>query len=465
MVYWIILGECQLKKLSLTAILLGSVLSAPAHAISISPTSDATGLANTLFLNLPGLQITDATLDGAFGQTGTFTNESGTYGLPNSGIVLSSGHVSDYADGPNTETAFTTEFDEFGFGGEVDEAFNGATPEEQALLGPISGQPFHFDVALLDISFNVDADVSQVSFFGTFGSEEFPRFVGSEFVDGFGLFVNGTNVAGVQPADGGPNLPLNVNHPDFDASITGTELNAVLAPNGNPVLRFDVPVNPGEVNQFQIIVGDSGDTSLDTTIYLSSFIAQGNPGDTGGTPTTGTGTTEFNPVLPSNPPDPETGEFVIALPEVPAGETVWIDPPVSVGFTYDAGTDQFASITAPSLATVADLDGYIVEVGGVQHLLAAGATLDFQSLFGETPTTFKLLGIDPDLGLDPANALAFPLGVSFVSAVSDGSVSITPITLDVGGGVPSQVPLPATGLLLVGALGGFGLMRRRKSTK
>ena len=40
-------------------------------------------------------------------------------------------------------------------------------------------------------------------------AEEFPEFVGDSFIDGFGLFVNGENVAF---ANGDP---INVNHPDF----------------------------------------------------------------------------------------------------------------------------------------------------------------------------------------------------------------------------------------------------------
>ncbi|MEM9437020.1 MAG: choice-of-anchor L domain-containing protein [Pseudomonadota bacterium] len=442
-----------MKLVSIPALIAGSAFASSAVALSISPTSDATGLANTLFLNLPGLQVTGAFASGEFGQLGTFSNGSGTYGLPNSGIVLSSGNVSDYADGPNEVNGFGTDFE------------TNATPDQEDLLGPISGQSVHFDVAQLDISFNVGANISQVSFFGTFGSEEFPDFVGSSFVDGFGLYVNGTNVAGVQPSGGGPNLPLNVNHPDFDPNITGTELNAVLAPNGNPVLRFDVPVNAGQINEFQIILGDSGDSSLDTTVYLSSFIALGNPGDTGGPPATGDGTTEFNPVLPSNPPDPETGEFVVELPVLAANETVWIDPPVSVGFEYDAGTAQFATITAPSLATVADLDGYFVEVAGFSaQALAAGETFDFFAAFGVNPTSFTLTGIDPDLGLDPADTTAFPLGVSFTSALTGGAVSITPVTVNVGGGgtQPPPIPLPASSLLLMASLAGFGIVRRRK---
>lgn len=437
--------SCSMRSLGLT--LAGTAfLALPAYALSVSPTTSATELTNTLFLNLPGLQVTGATFSGQVGQAGTYTNQSGTYGLPNSGIILSSGNVNDYADGEDTSGSFST-----GYGVP-------ATQEQEDLLGPITGMPNHNDVAQLDVSFNVGANVSQVSFFGAFGSEEFPDYVNS-VVDGFGLYVNGVNVAGVRPTGGGANQPVNINHPDMDLSIDGTELNGMLAPNGNPVLRFDVPVNPGQINEFQIILGDASDTILDSTVYLSSFIAQGNPGDSGGPPPTGDGSTEFNPILPSNPPDPETGEFVVELPELEAGENVWIDPPVAVGYVYNAGTAEFATITAPSLATIADLDGYLVTVDGVEVSLAAGATLEFGSVFGSTPTTFTLSGIDPDLALDPADPMAFPLGVSFTTPLTDGSVSMTP-TVEI-----SAVPLPATGLLLGFGVAAIGAMRRRRSRR
>ncbi|WP_295047579.1 choice-of-anchor L domain-containing protein [uncultured Paracoccus sp.] len=438
-----------MKRFGLT--LLGALMaSVPAHAISVTPTNDAFALANTLFLNLPGLQVTGATLSGQFGQdtlgqdfgqAGVYTNLSGTYGLPNAGLVLSSGNVADYGDGPNTSTGKSTAFG------------IGASADQQALLQPITGQDSHFDVVQLDISFNVGADVQTVSFFSAFGSEEFPEYVG-QFVDGFGLFVNGQNVAGVQPSTGGPNLPVNIDHPDFTSAIGGTQLDGMLAPNGNPVLRFDVPVNAGQINNFTIILADANDSQLDTTIYLSSFFAQGSGSD-------GRGATEFDPVLPSNPPDPITGAFVIELPEVEEAEVIWIDPPIAVGYSYDAGSAQFDLVTAPSLATVADLDGYIITVDGQTAVLAAGATLNFFDVFGVTPSSFTLSGIDPDLALDPANPAAFPVGVSFTEDLFAGAeVIVTPIT---DGSSLAPVPLPASGLLLIGGLAAMGAARRRKA--
>ena len=404
-----------------------------ASAMVITPTDDAFGLANTLFLNSSGLFIQDAEIaSGSSGQLGTYQNTSGTLGLPLTGIVLSSGNVNDILSDSST-------------GYDV-----AATDAENALLAPITGQDSHFDVADLVIDFYVADNVSSVTFFASFLSTEWPEFVSSSYNDGFGLLVNGVNVAGVQTSGGGENLPVNIDHPDMVAFADSV---GVLAPNENPVLRFDVPVNSGQVNTFSIIIADASDSILDTGVFISSFFpTEGGGGDDG------TGLSEFTPLLPSNPPDPLTGTFVIELPlDVPDNQIVWIDPPVSTGFVYELnGEGAFASVTAPSLASVADLDGYLLTVGATTVSLAAGASLDFEDVFGVTPTSFTLTGIDPLLGLDPDDGSAFPLGVSFVGLGPNATISQTPITVET-----SAVPLPAAAWLMLAALGGLSLLRRR----
>ncbi|WP_050526100.1 hypothetical protein [Pseudorhodobacter aquimaris] len=119
----------------------------------------------------------------------------------------------------------------------------------------------------------------------------------------------------------------------------------------------------------------------------------------------------------------------------PGGTLVWTDPPVSVGFTYEVtGGSLITSVTAPSSATVADIDGYTLIFGASDFALAAGATYTF---VGAGIDFLTLSGIDTSLSLDPTEPLAV-------------AVVITPITEDIDG--PSPVPLPASGLLYFGAV-------------
>ncbi|MEM7267990.1 MAG: choice-of-anchor L domain-containing protein [Pseudomonadota bacterium] len=456
-----------------------------AHAVQITETDDAALLADELFLNVDGLSVTSAIVSGDSAQFGTYTNESGIYGLPNNGIVLSTGNVSDYGDGPNTENGKSTSFSDF-FNDEVidipEEEFefiDGATPEQSALLDPITfngnpGSDAHFDVAQLTIEFDAGPDIDSVTFFGVFGSEEFPDFVDSEFNDGFGLYVNGVNAAFAE------DLPVNIDHPSFrpnpqppldggglppidveggeeffvnfnvveieEIPFVETELNGVLAPGGNPVLRFDVPVIAGANNIFDIILADTGDDILDTTVYLSSFLPTDppNPND---------GSTEFTPLLPDSEED---GVFRFEIVDFDEGDLFFIDPPVAVGYDYSIENAEFATVMAPSNATIPDTDGYTIMVNGVSVDINPGETLTFSDVTGDPVTNFSLSGIDPSLLLDPNDPLAFPLGTTFQNVTGDVAIEQDPQEVEVG-----EVPLPAGLPLYLGALGLLWFVRRR----
>lgn len=227
-----------------------------AYAIAITAETDATALGTALTAGSTGLTVTSATLSGhddGLGavSSGIFTNTTNTYGI-GAGIVLSSGNVNDYNDGPNTSTGKTTSFGV------------PATIAQDALLDPITGGTFdHFDVTQLDIGFTTST--GDVFFNVVFGSEEFAEFVGSTFIDGFGLFLDGVNIAFVGGA------PVNINHPGM-AFIGGTELDGILAPNGNPVLTFSGSgLDTTVTHNLTFIVADTSDAALDTTVYLASL--------------------------------------------------------------------------------------------------------------------------------------------------------------------------------------------------
>ena len=85
----------------------------------------------------------------------------------------------------------------------------------------------------------------------------------SKFIDGFGLLVNGINIAFV---DG---KPVNVNHPSM-AVKPGTQLDGVLAPGGVPVVSFSATVGANTTgNTLTFIIADRADRILDSTAYIS----------------------------------------------------------------------------------------------------------------------------------------------------------------------------------------------------
>ncbi len=232
----------------------------PSQAITVTTVTDANTLAQALFAGNTGVIITGATLSGHVledaASTGTFANASGIYGNIGGaagGIVISTGNVLHYGDGPNNFPDNTTAYG-------VPE-----TPEQKVLLDPVTGPADHFDVTQLDITFDMQPGFDTVYLNVAFGSEEFPEFVGSPFVDGLGIYVNGTDIAFV----GG--MPVNINHPGF-ADIRGTELDGVLAPSANPVLTFSAFVGDGRTNnRLTIIICDTNDEILDSTAYLANF--------------------------------------------------------------------------------------------------------------------------------------------------------------------------------------------------
>jgi PEP-CTERM motif-containing protein len=260
------MNSTTLKALAVA--ILSAFLALPSYAIEITTNTDASALAAAISAGA-GLTVTGATLSGQTAtsgavSSGTYTNTAGTYNNVGSGIVLSTGDVRDYASGPSTSSGQTTAY------GVI------ATPAQEALLDPITGGSLnHRDVTQLDITFT--STTGQVFFNVVWGSDEFPEFIGSSFIDAFGIYLNGTNIAFL----GG--LPINLDHPNV-AAFPGTELDGVLLQSvGNPIVAFSGATIAG-ANTLTFIVADSGDFALDTTVFISSLAGTAQVDDNGPLP-------------------------------------------------------------------------------------------------------------------------------------------------------------------------------------
>ncbi len=243
---------------------IGAVLSAllltGAHAqivVTENPTANAMG---AQLFECGGFTFVSATLAAYGKQVGTYTvgsNPNG-YGMTRNGVILSTGYATMGATGPNSQA------------GTSNLAWVSANAAQNAMLTAVSGNSTYYNCAQLTVTFNNPSSTSSpLAFDLTFGSEEYPEYVGSTYIDGFGIFLNGTavanNIAYVA------SKPINVSHPDMGVRVE-TELDGVLInkTNNTAVCTVTGTANPG-LNTLIFIIADRGDPYYDSLAYISSI--------------------------------------------------------------------------------------------------------------------------------------------------------------------------------------------------
>ncbi|MFH1529163.1 MAG: choice-of-anchor L domain-containing protein [Pseudomonadota bacterium] len=219
----------------------GLFLAAPASALDIVPTNDPDVLAASIVKG-GGVSIVSASYDGADGACGTYID--GPLGMPD-GIVMTSGAALN-ALPPNSGGGTSTE--------------NGGGTD--ALCSQLTAPYGSFDVARLDIVFELGAGFEGVDLQYLFGSEEYPEYVGGSYNDSVGIFVDGVNVA----LDAQGNT-ININGPFFSGSsvVTATETEY---DGSTPKLTNGALLGAGE-HTMTIVVCDAGDQGLDSGAFIS----------------------------------------------------------------------------------------------------------------------------------------------------------------------------------------------------
>jgi hypothetical protein len=157
--------------------------------------------------------------------------------------------------------------------------------------------------------------------------------------------------------------------------------------------------------------------------------------------------------------NPTTGVFEFDILAVTAGETIFIDPLVAIGYDYaiGVGDPSFASVLLPDVGDGL-FDLYLFE--GSTFVFSDTLTAGSVHAFGLGGVErFRILGIEPGAGLDPSDVTAFITGLTFVNE-GHFTGTMTPITAQAVP-EPSSLMLVAFGLPAMAA--GIRSARRRRN--
>lgn len=232
-----------------------------------------------------GVEVSNINYVGSPGAVGAFNGANTNLGLQ-SGIIMTTGSISSNMNGPigpnNSASA-----------GMSNNAGAPPNPVRDWLGGPIGTTNF-YDAAVL--SFDFVPQGNMVSFRYVFGSEEYNEFVGTQYNDAFGFFIQGPGIAGgvqnmaripgsndvvaINSVNNGYATGCSVgNAPSNPAYFVDNCNGATVQYDGfTKVLTASSNVIPCSTYRFYIVIADVGDGLYDSGVFLEakSFVTNAN---------------------------------------------------------------------------------------------------------------------------------------------------------------------------------------------
>jgi len=224
------------------------------YGTSSSYTSDATG--NYTYVDTPSVSL----YDGGLSELGI-----------GAGVLLTSGSGNPAIS--NTSGSYTGSFETSNTDADLQAVANSA----------FSGAGTVRDVSSLQFSFTIsDLYVQGISFDLIFGSDEYPEYSNTSYVDVAGIFLNGQNIALFNNQTNQPlsviNDNLSIGNFRNNSSYTSYGTTTLPAQAVLPIeydgisnkLTINAALQPG-VNTLKIAVGDTGDQAYDSGLFIANL--------------------------------------------------------------------------------------------------------------------------------------------------------------------------------------------------
>ncbi|WP_237725075.1 choice-of-anchor L domain-containing protein [Deinococcus alpinitundrae] len=392
-------------------------LSAQSGSLSITPftgasvgtnTYDATSLANALVG--AGVTVSNATLKGARQAAGIFAGGQPSVGFP-TGVVLSTGLANSLIGPNNVVVSDGQAADVLNMAGDND-LFQLAKTAATATATPQPTQAK--DASILEFDFVPQGDL--VYFNYVFASEEYNDWIGTQFNDAFGFFINGRNCALIpNPQNSAlPKVPVTVNTVNLTKNTALFRNNTVAGPLQNEtqadglttILTCAVTANPGVTNHAKLAIADSSDAFVNSWVMIQA----------GSFSTTN-----------ANAP-------VLTLPADQVIEVTVTSPSMSVPYTVTASDVQDGNLTSKVVCTPPSP----VTVNVDQTVTVNCAVSDSGGLKAQGSFKIKVVDTTPPVLILPASQILN------ATSPSGSMATYTATATDLGQNVPVQCT-PASG--------------------